>query len=324
MTKAKAKPTISTSNKDISNMTVYACGGCGVNIGRAIKDLNIDVCFIDGSDSNMKGIDQEKTFMVPEMSGAGKKRGITHEHFLPVAEDVLIKFKPSTTLNVVISSTSGGSGSVLSPGIVKELISRNLPVIVVAVDSRSSVIELQNSVNTLKTFRGVSSVTKKAVSVFYIENNNRKEADQRAAQFINLLTVLTNKDKTEECDVTDLYNFINFDEVTDNRPSVSFLEVGQNEPVTPEKGVAVATTILLTTDRNASIHPVVPEYLSTCIVTDPDYNLDDIRIDNTLGRLTKVIDNLEAELKQHSDNKKVNKFADLDVDDDIDESGFVL
>ena len=321
---AKAKPTLSTTNKDISNMTVYACGGCGVNIGRAIKDLNIDVCFVDGSDSNMKGIDSDKTFLVPEMSGAGKKRLITHEHFLPVAEDVLIKFKPSTTLNVVISSVSGGSGSVAAPAIVKELISRNLPVIVVAIDSRSSVIELQNSVNTLKTYKGVSSVTKKAVSVFYIENNNRKEADQRAAQFINLLTVLTDKDKTEECDVTDLYNFINFDEVTDNKPSVAFLEVGQNEPVNPEKGVVVASTILMTSDRNATIHPVIPEYLSTCIITDQDYKLDDIRIDNTLGRLTKVIDKLETELKQHSDNKKVNKYADLDVDDEIDESGFVV
>jgi len=321
---AKAKPSISTSNKDISNMTVYACGGCGVNIGRAIKDLNIDVCFVDGSDSNMKGIDQDKTFLVPEMSGAGKKRSITHEHFLPVAEDVLIKFKPSSTLNVVISSVSGGSGSVLSPAIIKELISRDLPVIVVAIDSRSSVIELQNSVNTLKTFRGVSSVSKKTVSIFYIENTNRKEADQRAAQFINLLTVLTDKEKTEECDVTDLYNFINLDEVTDNKPSVAFLEVGQNEPVTPEKGVVVATTILVTSDRNATIHPVTPEYLSTCIVTDPDYKLDDIRIDNTLGRLTKVIDKLEVELKQHSDNKKVNKFSDIDVDEHTDEFGFVL
>lgn len=321
---AKAKNTVTTANKDISNMTVYACGGCGVNIGRAIKDLNIDVCFVDGSDSNVKGIDTDKVFLVPEMAGAGKKRSITHEHFLPVAEDVLIKFKPSTNLNVVVSSISGGSGSILSPALVKELVSRNLPVIVIAVDSRSSVIELQNSVNTLRTFKGVSTVTKKAVSLFYIENTNRKEADQRAAQFINLLTVLTDKEKTDECDVTDLYNFINFDEVTDNKPSVSFLEVGQNEPVNPEKGTVVVSTILMTTDRNSVIHPVNPEYLSTCIVVDPDYKLDDIRIDNTLGRLTKTIDKLEAELKQHADNKKVNKFADIDVEDDIDESGFVL
>lgn len=321
---AKAKSTASVANANISNMTVYACGGCGVNIGRAIKDLNIDIYFIDGSDSNMRNVDQDKVFLVPEMSGAGKKRSITHEHFLPVAEDVLIKFKPSTNLNVVVSSISGGSGSIAAPAIVKELISRNLPVIVIAVDSHNSVIEIQNSVNTLRTYKGVSSVTKKSVSLFYIENTNRKEADQRAAQFINLLTVLTNKDKTEECDVTDLYNFINFDEVTDNKPSVAFLEVGQNEPVNPEKGVVVASTILMTTDRNAVIHPVVPEYLSTCIITDTDYNLDDIRIDNTLGRLSKVVDKLESELKQHADNKKVNKFNDVDVEDDMDESGFVV
>lgn len=322
MTKAKSK--VNVANNDISNMTVYACGGCGVNVGRAIKDLNIDVYFIDGSDSNMKGIDRDKTFLVPEMSGAGKNRALTHEHFSEVAEDVLITFKPSENLNIVISSLSGGSGSVLAPTLVKELVSRDLPVIVIGIDSRSSVIELTNTYKTLKSYKGVSSVTKKCVSLFYIENTSRKEADQRAVQFINLLSLLTDKQRTEENDVTDLFNFINFNIVTDNQPSVSFLEVGENEPVTPEKGVAVISTILMTTNREANIHPVIPEYLSTAIIVDKDYGLSDIRLDNTLGRLPKLLNSLESEIQQHHDSKRVNKHVDIDVSDDIEENGIVL
>lgn len=294
-------------------LRIYCAGGTGTNIGKSIKDLDVDVCYIDTSDSNLKSVDMDHVFLVPEISGAGKDRSLTYEKFKDIVEEVLIQFKPSDVLNIVVSSLSGGSGSIIAPLITKELISNGQNVIVIGIDSRQSLIELNNSVKTLKTYKSFSDVTGKCVSLFYVENHNRKEADQRAIQFINLLTLLIDKQNTDEFDVTDLRNFINFNKVTDNQPSVSILEVTQNEPVTPEKNTAVVSTILMSSDRNATIFPVTPEYLATCIVTDKSYNGPDVRMDNVLGKLTIIVDALDQEIKQCQDNKKLSKHKELAV-----------
>jgi len=303
-------------------LNVYCCGGAGSNVGKQITDLDINVSFIDTSDSNHKGVDPEKIYQIEGIDGAGKDRNVTYENFKN-PDEVLIRFKPSPQLNVVISSLSGGSGSIIAPVLTRELIKQGHNTIVIAVDSTHSVKEIDNSIKTLKTYKSFSNTVKKAISIFYIENKSRKEADQRAIQFINMLSLLVNKEHTEEFDTSDLRNFINFDNVTENEPSVSIIEINPNETVVPEKNTTIVSTILLTTDKNSTISQVIPEYLSTCIVTDKNYKNEDIRIDNTLGKLTIIVNNLEALKKDHQDNKTINKFKELDVQAST-EDGVVL
>ena len=294
-------------------ISVFACGGCGTNIARQISDLDIEVNYIDTSTSNLKGVKSDNIFVLENIDGAGKDRSKTYEHFKDIADDVVIKFKPSSSLNVVVSSLSGGSGSIIAPLVTKELIRQGHNTIVIAIDSKHSVKELDNTIKAFQTYKSISNGIKKAISIFYIENSNRKESDNKAVWFINLLSLLVNKDQTEEFDTTDLTNFINFDRVTDNAPTVSILEVNENETITPEKNTTIVSSILLTTDKHSVIKPVVPEYLSTCVVTDPQYKNDDIRVDNILGKLSIIVDEMERQHKEHKDNKKVNKFKELEV-----------
>ncbi len=294
-------------------ISVFACGGCGTNIARQISDLDIEVNYIDTSTSNLKGVKSDNIFVLENIDGAGKDRSKTYEHFKDIADDVVIKFKPSPSLNVVVSSLSGGSGSIIAPLVTKELIRQGHNTIVIAIDSKHSVKELDNTIKAFQTYKSISNGIKKAISIFYIENSNRKESDNKAVWFINLLSLLVNKEQTEEFDTTDLTNFINFDRVTDNAPTVSILEVNENETITPEKNTTIVSSILLTTDKHSVIKPVVPEYLSTCVVTDPQYKNEDIRVDNILGKLSIIVDEMERQHKEHKDNKKVNKFKELEV-----------
>lgn len=294
-------------------ISVFACGGCGTNVAKQISDLDVEVNYIDTSTSNLKGVKSDNIFVLENIDGAGKDRSKTYEHFKDIVEDVLIKFKPSQSLNVVVSSLSGGSGSIIAPLVAKELIRNGHNTIVIAIDSKHSVKELDNTIKAFKTYKSISDGIKKAISIFYIENSNRKESDNKAVWFINLLSLLVNKQHTEEFDTTDLTNFINFDRVTDNAPTVSILEVNENETINPEKNTTIVSTILLTTDKHSTIKPVVPEYLSTCVVTDPQYKNDDIRVDNILGKLSIIVDDLEREIKELQDNKKINKFKELEV-----------
>lgn len=297
----------------MSNITVWSCGGCGTNIAKQLNDLDIDINYIDTSTSNLKGVKSDNIFLIEDIDGAGKDRSKTYEYFKHIAEDVLIRFKPSDNLNIVISSLSGGSGSVISPLVTKELIQKGYNTIVIGVDSRHSVKELDNSVKTLKTYKAISDSVNKAISLFYIENTNRKETDKQAIWFITMMSLLVNKNKTEEFDTSDLNSFINFDKVTDNTPTVSIIEVNANEVITPTKNTSVVSTILLTTDKNSTIQPVIPEYLTTCVVTDSQYSNEDIRVDNYIGKLTQIVESMESEITEHQNNKKINKFKDLEV-----------
>lgn len=307
----------------MSNIAIFACGGAGTNIAKQINDLDCDIFYIDTSTSNLKGIKSDNVFLLENIDGAGKDRSKTYEHFKHIAEDVTIKFKPSNSLNVVISSLSGGSGSIIAPLVAKELIQKGLNTIVIAVDSKHSVKELDNCIKTFKTYKSISDTVKKSVSIFYVENSVRKESDQKVIWFITLLSLLMNKQHTEEFDTTDLTNFINFERVTDNQSNVTILEVNANETINPEKNTSIVSSILLTTDKHSTIKPVVPEYLATCIVTDPQYKNEDIRLDNILGKLSIIVSDMEKEIKEYQDNKKINKVNDLNVENSKDD-GVVL
>lgn len=294
-------------------LRVYFNGGAGSNIGKQVKDLDIESCFVDTSMSNLKGVNPSQIYLMEGIDGAGKHRATTYEGFKKSAEDVLIRFKPSEQLNVVVSSLSGGSGSVLSPLIAKELLSKGYNVIVVGVDSKHSLIELENTVKTLKTYKSISDAIAKSINLFYVQNTSRKEADQRVIRFLNLLALLVNKNHTEEFDTSDLGNYISFDRVTSSPPSVSIIEINPNDEVVPEKNTNIVSTILVTKDHNSSISQATPEYLSTCIVTDPNYNNEDIRMDNVLGKLALIVEGLEKEIKDHQDHKRINKYRELEV-----------
>jgi len=306
-----------------SSLNLYFCGGTGGNIGKQITDLDLNTCFIDTSSSNLKGVNESHIFLTPGLDGGGKDRSLVYENFKPFIEDILIRFKPSGQLNVVVASLAGGSGSVIAPLIVKELISKNHNTIVISVDSRHSLKEIDNTIKTLKTFQSIADTTKKPISMFYIENKSRKQADTTAIQFINLLSVLVDKRHTEEFDTRDLFNFINYTKVTDNKPSVSIIEVGSNEGVIPEKNTSIVSTILVTKNKDSTISDTKPEYLSTCIVTDPSYTNEDIRVDNILGKISNLVEELDTLIQTFQDNKKINKVKELSVTSNT-EDGIVL
>lgn len=304
------------------SINVYLCGGCGVNIGKKIKS-NVETFFIDTSTSNLKGVDKERIMLIDGMDGAGKLRSTTYDNFKEVSDDVLIRFKPSNQLNIVISSLSGGSGGIISVLVAKKLLEAGKNVIVFAVDSKNSVIEINNTIKSLKTFKSVSNQINLPISILYFDNASRQEVDNKCIWTVELFDLLVAKDRTEEFDISDLHNFLNYQKVTDTKANVTFTHVRTSAESVAEKSTGIVSTILLTKDRNTSISEPIPEYLATCVVTDPDYNIGDIRIDNVVGQLAITLEGLEAQIKQLADNKKINKIRNVEVETGNDE-GMIL
>lgn len=296
-----------------STIALYAAGGTGCNIAKLIKDMDINTTYVDTSMSNLKAVDTSNVFLVENMDGAGKNRAIAYENFKDISEDVLLKHPPSEKLNVVICSLSGGSGSILGPMVTKELLARGCSVVVIGVESKSSVIEINNSLKTLKTFKSISDKAGKPVSLFYVDSPIRSEADRKAIQFVNLLSLLTDKKVTEEFDNSDLKSFLYFDRVTDNEPTLAILDVVANDEGPMEKGTSIVGSILVTSNRSAVLKANTPEYLATCIVSDATYKNEDIRLNSLLGKLGLIITGLEKSIQTHQDLKKVNKVKDVET-----------
>lgn len=294
-------------------LTVYAAGGTGTNIAKRIGDLDINVVFVDTSVSNLKSVTNPNVFLVEGMDGAGKYMNATYEEFKPIVSDVLLKFPPSDQLNVVVGSLSGGSGSVIAPMLVSKLVEDGYNTVGIGIVSDHSTTEISNALKSLKSYRGRSSVIKKAISLFAVSGATRSEADQQALHLISLLALLVDKKHTAEFDTADLRSFLFFDRVTDNQPTVSIIEVMANEEFIPEKGTSVVGTVLLTSDPSSTVKPVYPEYMATCLVTDKEYKNSDIRVNSVLGKLSLIIDQLDAKLKTQIDQKHLNKVRDVAV-----------
>lgn len=305
-------------------MNLYACGGTGVNIAKKVKDGIANVIYVDSSKSNIKSVKSSQVYLIEGMEGAGKYRRATYDEFLPVANDVLIKFKPSDELNIVLGGLSGGSGSVIAPMLVSKLIEAGKTVIVIGIESLTSFKEIENAIDTLKTYKGISTLQKKSVALFYLTNEVRKETDDKAIWFINLMAVIVDKTKTEEFDTSDLANFVNFDKVTDNQPNVGFLDIRENIVFTPEKNTVIVSTIHTTMSVDDPICLPTPEYLATCVITDGSaVEKINARIDNILGALAHQITQLTKLMTSYKENKIVNKVSDIKVDESND-NGFVV
>ena len=159
--------------------------------------------------------------------------------------------------------------------------------------------------------------------MYYVENTTRQEADTRAVQFISLLSLLVDKAATDEFDTSDLKSLIYFDSVTDNDPTMSILEVCGNDSTAPEKGTSIVGSVLVTKDRQSTIVANKPEYFATCVVIDPEFKTDDIRLNSVLGKLSNILDMLDAEKQQLLDSKRVNKIRDVCIESSNDD-GVVL
>ena len=211
-------------------MKVYACGGFGVNIGDKLESIrsdnsgtldSIDISYIDTSDANLRhnNIPKEYLYLIEGSNGSGKLRSQNYSLIKEQIKSFLINHKPEE-FNVVVHSLSGGSGSVIAPIIVNELLSNNSNVIVVAISSDDSTIEIENSIKTIKSYVGISQKHQKPVPMIYYPNDtDRNVTNEKVKSSITLLGVYLNKNN-HELDYSDITNFLNYNKVTDNEPTL--------------------------------------------------------------------------------------------------------
>lgn len=300
-------------------LKLYSLGGAGCNIGAKFTKFTgknthgfaqIDTVFVDTSRSNLgPNVPTESVYLVDGLDGSGKLRASNYNAINECVNEILHQFKPGD-INVVISSASGGSGSVLAPVIVSELLARDEMVIVISIGSTSSRIETENSLKTLKSYEMISQKRNKPVVMAYRENSldkSRHEVDAEIETMILILSALFSGNN-RELDTSDLRNFLNYNHVTSYKPKLSYLDFFTKE-ILLGKGQTLVSLASLIDEKTSSETGIPTEYQAVGFL--PDVTKEGLPIALPIhtcvitGYYHNVVDRLNQKLNMFDENRKI-------------------
>lgn len=262
----------------MSKMNLFLAGGAGANIGSKFLRFNgkkeegfteITTYFIDTSRSNLSlDIPEENIYLFEGVDGSGKKRDSNYRVIADATHDILHRFKPAD-INVLVASCGGGSGSILAPVLVSELLNRGESVIVILIGSTGSRIETENTLKTLQSYDVISNKRNMPVIAFYRENSPEKlrgEVDMEIQTAIILLTSIFSGEN-KELDSSDLKNFLNYPKVTSFKPSLSLIDF-YSEKIDLKKGEVLQSLVSLVDNETSPDVDVAVEYQATGFLSE--------------------------------------------------------
>lgn len=225
------------SNRPIGRVRIYGCGGGGLNIGKEYLEpghtgdlANIEVAFIDTSDSNLEDRLQDHTWLFDELDGSGAIRHSNANIIAKHIPDILRKFEPGD-VNIVIFTLAGGTGSVAGPLILKELLERGEMAVGIVIGAKQSLRNAENTIASVKTLDSIAQMTKKPVILHLGINADRtvsdKNVDSEAHLMISALAVLCSR-RNHGLDTADLRSFFDFTRSTDAGPQIARIHLSDD------------------------------------------------------------------------------------------------
>lgn len=271
--------TQSTSTK--GDITIYGLGGAGCNIASMFEPLRnssepgmatVNPVYVDTSDSNMKpGMDPKSFFRFEdpngdeEVDGSGGIRVTNAELIHHQIPRMLEQFRPGYA-TIVISSASGGSGSVISPMVVRELVERGTKLLVViTIGDDATNTRIQNTLNTIAGFEIICEETASTIPLAYFENTAKKQrvdVDSEVFELVGKLAALFSRENAE-LDTMDLVHFLSIDKSTSYEPHLVRLETFTGDLSEAVAGEGIATVASLQKDRETNPIKMRVEHLCT-------------------------------------------------------------
>lgn len=277
--------------KPRGKVRLFGVGGTGINIAKNFLTLSqsrpevaeVSVSLIDTSRSNLTDITegQAEVFLLPEADGSGKVRKTNAEEAMRNADSILATHQPGE-LNIVVSSSTGGSGSVLGPILTKKLLDKGYNVIYVAIGGNESARAARNSLDTFKTLDGIVRATKLPLTFIYEDydqGQKRKECDDSVCTAIMFLAQLASR-QHEEFDTKDLTNWLRYDLTTSVPAQLSMLDVCSDYDAAKSLSYPVSvvslvkdkeTHVAIPADYNASAYYNLETFPKTGLCTDIHY-----------------------------------------------------
>lgn len=332
----------------MNTVRIYAAGGAAINIVKKFHQPNgnnkktpgfavISPTYIDTSRSNLPADAENETYLVQStgehtIDGSGKVRSANYQAVTAAIPEILHRFKPEI-LNIVVHSTGGGSGSVIGPTLVSELLANDQTVIVIMIGSTTCEQEIRNSINSVLSYQGICSKRNKAIISMYMENSRDRPFGQiDAAVQINILTLAAAwSGDNHGLDKQDLINFLNYDRVSKFQPNLTGLNIfTNNQPVQIEKGQAISSALTLI-GPGEDPHPGLPVsyhsfgQLSEAARESMQDAQTPLHFHTVQGYFPSIVSRLEKQLKEAEEMYRVNAVQSLSLQNvKLQDDGMVL
>lgn len=215
----------------MARITIIAAGGCGSNITHTVakkleeKGLGtngvakIEYLFMDTSEANKQRADDISApfYKIPnvnvgskELAGSGGVRATNIQHIKAGVVEFLnnnkILEEDPNHFIILVSSVSGGTGSVVVPLMQKELLHKDVNFITVTVGDNNSLMYCNNTIDGLKSLHSIASAQNKVTSMYYLNNSdfaNISDVDDYIFGFILTFAIFTSN-KNEDIDNADM------------------------------------------------------------------------------------------------------------------------
>jgi hypothetical protein len=272
-------------------------------------------------------MDANDVYVLDNLDGSGKKRDENHVEISNIIKEILVKHKP-LDFNVVVFSLSGGSGSVIGPLLVSELLGRNIPVIAICVGTDESVLTANNTLKSLKSLEAIAKRNNKALNFIYQHNDRgipRSKADNAIEGYLSGFRFLVSG-KNEELDSQDLINWLDFTKTTSLTPQLGLLEVyseGEHVSTRHSNPVSVAS---LYSDHDTHGLLVVPEYHCAGYTDLSSGKVDQLHFVIDVQSVPQIAKNIEKTLSSQKEvaESRPSHGTLVSSKDKVEDSGLVL
>lgn len=247
------------TQKPIGKLTIYGCGGAGVKIASLFEPMrgnsevgicDVSVTYIDTAFSDLpSNVSPKNTFLLKDSDGSGGLRRELSDDIIASVPQILKIHEPGD-ISIVISSGSGGSGSVFAPSVVSELVRMGKQVIAVVIGDAHTTQWMNNTINTVKSYNGIAQLRKSTVPLAYFENTSDKEekdVNMSVAQFVSGVAALWSR-QNNGLDSKDLNHFLNPSKVTDFPPQLAMVKMFIKD-IPEDKQNSVMTVVTLAKAR---------------------------------------------------------------------------
>ncbi|MGL4614396.1 MAG: hypothetical protein ACRCVV_10960 [Shewanella sp.] len=225
---------------------IYGAGGAGINIlNQLLKESKSQqfikqVVGLDTSDANPAIDGLFEIERLGDTRGSGSDKSANISRYPDFVKQVLAKHQPNS-INIVVFSASGGSGSGIGPFLVRAMLERDIPVLSVVIGDTTSIKEFDNTISTL---RSLNAQTKLGCPVLFAYRENQLgrtqgEVNRNVLEVINNAVMMFNL-QNERIDYADVKNFFFFTNVVKADPILTQVSFCNDENVKDYKRTPVA------------------------------------------------------------------------------------
>lgn len=178
-----------------------AVGQAGGNIGKELKTNGFDVVFINSSkgDLDTLNIDEDKKYHISDGLGCAKDRDIAKQvakNDFKNVNEFIQKQLGEKELYYIIFSSSGGTGSGISPTLAKiytQALNKNVGIITVLPSDKDTLQAQINSYECMKELTDIEGLC----GLFILDNDANTNLEHINKNFVNLFTKIFDYKKYE-------------------------------------------------------------------------------------------------------------------------------